>query len=43
MYYGRDWSGATLENFMRSVNRYIRWYNVRRIKLSLDAMNPVKY
>lgn len=43
MYFGRDWSGTTLEIFMQSVDTYIRWYNERRIKLSLGAMNPVKY
>ncbi|WP_250981549.1 IS3 family transposase [Rahnella sp. CG8] len=32
MYYGRDWSGITLEGFMNNVDTYIRWYNERRIK-----------
>lgn len=25
------------------LDRYIRWYNEKRIKLSLGAMSPVKY
>ncbi|HHI5694485.1 TPA: IS3 family transposase [Escherichia coli] len=25
------------------MDRYIRWYNEKRIKLSLGAMSPVKY
>lgn len=43
MYYGRNWVGATLENFMCLLDRYIRWYNEERIKISLGAMSPVKY
>ena len=43
MYYGREWSGATLENFMQHVDAYIRWYNERRIKLSLGAVSPEMY
>lgn len=43
MYYGREWSGVTLENFMQHVDTYIRWYNERRIKLSLGATSPEMY
>jgi transposase InsO family protein len=43
MYYGRDWSGVTLNNFMQHVDTYIRWYNERRIKLSLGAISPERY
>ncbi|HBS2690279.1 TPA: IS3 family transposase, partial [Klebsiella pneumoniae] len=28
---------------MSRMDRYIRWYNEKRIKLSLGAMSPVKY
>uniref|UniRef100_UPI0011591A6E IS3 family transposase n=1 Tax=Klebsiella pneumoniae TaxID=573 RepID=UPI0011591A6E len=43
MFYGRDWTGITLEKFICFLDRYIRWYNEKRIKLSLGAMSPVKY
>lgn len=43
MFYGRNWAGITLEKFICSLDRYIRWYNEKRIKLSLGAMSPVKY
>lgn len=43
MYYGREWSGITPENFMRYVDTYIRWYNKQRIKLSLGAISPEMY
>ncbi|WOX46577.1 IS3 family transposase, partial [Serratia marcescens] len=42
-YYGREWSNVTLENFMQHVDAYIRWYNERRIKLSLGAVSPEVY
>ncbi|MBK4772814.1 MAG: IS3 family transposase [Pantoea sp. Morm] len=43
MYYGRSWAGITLEDFMCFLDRYIRWYNESRIKISLGAMSPVSY
>jgi putative transposase len=38
MFYGRNWTGITLEKFICFLDRYIRWYNEKRIKLSLGAM-----
>ncbi|EBP0111902.1 IS3 family transposase [Salmonella enterica] len=43
MFYGRNWASTSLENFIGFLDRYIRWYNEKRIKLSLGAMSPVKY
>ncbi|EFC8322006.1 IS3 family transposase, partial [Escherichia coli] len=43
MYYGRKWSDITPEKFMQQVDAYIRWYNERRIKLSLGAVSPKTY
>ena len=43
MYHGRKWSGITPEKFMQQVDTYIRWYNERRIKLSLGAVSPEMY
>lgn len=43
MFYGRNWAGITLEKFICFLDWYIRWYNEKRIKLSLGAMSPVKY
>ncbi|EPZ6644306.1 IS3 family transposase, partial [Escherichia marmotae] len=37
------WSGITPEKFMQQVDAYIRWYNERRIKLSLGAVSPKMY
>jgi transposase InsO family protein/transposase-like protein len=43
MYYHRDWTKATVEEFMQAVDAYIRWYNRHRIKLSLGGMSPMEY
>ncbi len=41
--YPRDWRGVTLEDFMRRIDDYIRWYNERRIKVSLGGRSPMEY
>ncbi len=43
LYYNRNWSSTTLVEFIDRVDRYIRWYNERRIKLSLGGLSPVEY
>ncbi|CAD5534420.1 putative transposase protein [Escherichia coli] len=43
MYYGHKWLGITPEKFMQHVDAYIRWYNERRIKLSLGAVSPTTW
>lgn len=43
MFYGRSWTGVSLEQFMEKLDQYIHWYNEKRIKLSLGGMSPVEY
>ncbi len=43
MFYGRSWVGVTIEQFIEILNSYIKWYNEKRIKISLGAMSPVEY
>ena len=43
MFYGRSWAGVSVEEFIEQLNRYLEWYNERRIKVSLGSMNPVEY
>ncbi|SIR09483.1 Integrase core domain-containing protein, partial [Alkalispirochaeta americana] len=31
------------EEFIDQLDRYIRWYNERRVKLSLGGLSPVEY
>lgn len=42
-FYGYDWSGWSIDEFMDALDDCIRWYNVERIKMSLGGMSPVRY
>ena len=42
-FYGRNWSGWSIEEFMNALDEYIHWYNEKRIKLSLGGMSPMQY
>ena len=35
--------GRDLEQFVAEVDAYIRWYNEKRIKISLESLGPVEY
>lgn len=41
--YRRNWQDVTLEDFMERIDAYIRWYNERRIKVSLGGRSPIEY
>ena len=43
LFYGRDWMGVSLENFMKELDEYLHWYNEDRIKESLGFMSPAEY
>ena len=43
MFYNRDWSGLTIEQFIDILNEYLSWYNENRIKTSLGNMSPLEY
>ena len=43
MYYGKSWLDVSIENFIEQVNQYIKWYNEKRIKISLGGMSPWEY
>ena len=32
-----------LEQFVEAVDSYIRWYNEKRIKISLGSLSPIEY
>ena len=42
-FYARQWTGATMEQFIAEFDAYIRWYNDIRIKMSLGGKSPVEY
>lgn len=41
--YPRSWQHVTLEDFMTRIHAYIRWYNERRITVSLGGRGPIEY
>ena len=43
LFYPRDWKGTTIEQFIEAVDDYIRWYNEKRIKISLGSLSPIEY
>ena len=43
LFYPRDWRSTTIEQFIKEVDGYIRWYNEKRIKISLGARSPIEY
>jgi transposase InsO family protein len=43
LFYPRDCKAMTIEQFFGEVDAYIRWYNEKRIKISLGSLSPVEY
>ena len=43
MFYCRSWKGVSLSAFIQEVDKYIHWYNERRIKMTLGALSPMEY
>ena len=43
MFYSKDWRSTTVEQFIQALDAYIRWYNEKRIKLSLGYLSPIEY
>ena len=43
LFYPRDWKATTIEQFIKEVDFYIRWYNEKRIKISLGSLSPIEY
>ena len=40
LFYPRDWRATTIDQFIEIVDSYIRWYNAKRIKVSLGSLSP---
>ena len=43
MFFSRDWLSTTIEEFIADMDLYIRWYNEKRIKISLGSLSPIEY
>ena len=42
-FYGCDWSGVTIEEFIAMLDAYLRRYRDIRIKSDLDYRSPMQY
>jgi hypothetical protein len=40
---GADRQDITIDQFIQIVDSYIRWYNEKRIKISLGSLSPIEY
>ena len=43
MFYGYSWTGISIDQFIEQLDKYIKWYAKKRIKLSLGGMSPLDY
>lgn len=43
MFYYQDWTGVKVSEFIDILNKYLLWYNTKRIKTSLGNMSPWEY
>jgi len=43
MFYGYSWSGVSINQFIEELDKYIKWYAEKRIKISLGGMSPIDY
>lgn len=43
LFYPRNWQETSIEEFIQIVDSYIRWYNEKRIKVSLGSLSPLEY
>jgi transposase InsO family protein/transposase-like protein len=43
MFYGRSWAGVGIEEFIQKLDRYLHWYNEKRIKMSLGGRSPMEF
>ena len=43
LFFPRDWRSTTVEQFIEVVDYYIRWYNEKRINISLGSLSPIEY
>lgn len=42
-FYSQDWHTVTLNQFIDELDSYLRWYNEKRIKVSLGGLSPLEY
>jgi transposase InsO family protein len=41
MFYPHDWRATTVDQYIETLDSYIRWYNATRIKVSLGSLSSL--
>ena len=42
LFYPQRWQDVLVDQFIETVDSYIRWYNEKRIKVSLGSLSPME-
>jgi len=43
LFYPKNWLSTTIDQFVAALDFYIRWYNEKRIKISLGFRSPSQH
>jgi putative transposase len=43
LFYPKNWLSTTIDQFVEALDSYIRWYNEKRIKISLGFRSPIEH
>lgn len=43
MFHYRSWKDVSIDKFILELDTYLRWYNEKRIKMSLGGLSPISY
>lgn len=43
MFYYQSWKDVSIDQFIDELDIYLKWYNEKRIKMSLGVMSPMAY
>lgn len=43
IFYGRDWRGVSIDEFITLLNSYLHWFREKRIKQKLGYKSPIQY
>lgn len=42
-FYCRSWKGVSIDQFIKELDKYLRWYAKERVKISLGGLSPIEY
>ena len=43
MFHYSSWKNTSIKKFIKELDKYLKWYNEKRIKISLGAMSPIQH